>query len=290
MSGEESQGTVVPAQVVSLLEERAKVQGWIEKLVDFREDASPEVYARVREDYAGRLAELNRRLADHRADLESSLETHRRRVAELQERRDERAAELEEAELRYSVGEYGEEEWAQRRQSGQSELERVDAELEEERTALGELERTLASLPGSDEEARGPAAPGVDVTEAAERVEEPGAEPRPVAPDAVAESPESEDAVARRDREDADLLESSPLAEVAGPPRRRADSDVRPRAEKEAEPGDEESMEDADFLDELEFLESLSLDEAERFDAVSAMLEEDAEEGEEEGEGEGKRP
>ena len=43
----------------------------------------------------------------------------------------------------------------------------------------------------------------------------------------------------------------------------------------------EEPQEAAEFMDELEFLESLSLDDTDSFDAVSAMLDEEEEDGSE---------
>lgn len=52
----------------------------------------------------------------------------------------------------------------------------------------------------------------------------------------------------------------------------------------EEEAGAEEAADEEEYYDELEFLESLSLDDTERFDAVSSML--DEEEDEEEGNGE----
>jgi len=81
----------------------------------------------------------------------------------------------------------------------------------------------------------------------------------------------------------------APAEEPAGTATEAADTGTDEASESEAAPHDKQAPsavaaeetapapEDVagDYLDELEFLESLSLEEAERFDAVSAMLDED---------------
>ncbi len=298
---EERAEAVVPEEVNRLLDERSQVQGWLERLSELKDEATPEVYARVESDYQGRLEEVSGRLSSHRADLEGSLDAQRDRVAGLQEDRDERAAELEEAKLRFSVGEYDDEEWERRREAAQGAIEELDGRLEEARAALEELEGVLAALPGGDAAASwrsAAAAPG---------------EARPAeAEEPVATEREGEEASARRSQgwldelkapsaeteaetvtsaEVGDRETAEPESRTALPDEAEASPPERPAAEA-SEPSREEVSErpaaeppasaDDDFLDELEFLESLSLEDSKRFDAVSAMLEgeEEAEEGE----------
>lgn len=276
---------VVPDEVNRLLDERSQVQGWLERLAELRDEATPEVYARVESDYRGRLEEVNGRLSSHRADLEGSLAAQRERVSSLQADRDERAAELEEAKLRFSVGEYDDEEWDRRREAAQGAIAELDGRLEEARAALEEVEGVLAALPGG---------------EAAEVWRSSAAEAAESAQSALAESREARSTEVERaagpEMEGPETAVAETEAPAAGPDREFAELESRTAPPDAAEasavdrPGADASdrreaaeaaSSDDDFLDELEFLESLSLDDSKRFDAVSAMLEgeEEAEEG-----------
>lgn len=269
--GEET-ARVVPQEVLVLLEERRKVHQWLAKLGELEEEASQVVYDKVRRDYQGRLAEVNSRLAAHRSDIEASVARHRERASGLQKEREAKAAELEESEIRHRVGEYDEGEWHRRREEHQGALHGMDARLEEENHALADLERVLSEMAAAQEETgrrTGVAGRG-ERMEAAEReglgeeeaqeVDRAGEEKPPVArrrSEAPAEAEKRREEAPR-----APAVEEGPALAAAAPP------------ETEAEEGDRES----EFLDELEFLESLSLDESDRFDAVSLALEEEEEE------------
>lgn len=309
MNQEGGAGSVVPGEVLQLLEERSRIQGWLDRLTELRAETTPVVYDKVRTDYEERLQDVNGRLAEHRSDLESSVAHHRSRVDQLEEERDAAATRLEEAELRYRVGEYGEEEWGRHREEGEAKTRDLEERLGEEREALTQLERVLGELvtgrrpppesraadgeagkreaadaeegdgeagageiegstgsrsPGATAEGgKAPAgskgAPAEGVAAAAEEAPRPSAETRP------GKAPEARAGERAHDRP----------AEEAGS---RAVEDAESRAVEEAEPQGAE-----DYLDELEFLESLSLDETDRFDAVSAMLDEEAEGESEEG-------
>lgn len=289
MNQEGGAGSVVPGEVLQLLEERSRIQGWLDRLTELRAETTPAVYDKVRTDYEERLQDVNGRLAEHRSDLESSVAHHRSRVDQLEEERDAAATRLEEAELRYRVGEYGEEEWGRHREEGEAKTRDLEERLGEEREALTQLERVLGELvtgrrpppesraaegeagkgeaadaeDGDGEAGKAPAgskeAPAQSVAAAAEDAPRPPAETRPgKAPETRAGEPAHD-----------------PPAEQAGS---RSVEDAESRAVEEAEPQGAE-----DYLDELEFLESLSLDETDRFDAVSAMLDEEAEGESEEG-------
>lgn len=269
---EEGTELVVPREVLTLLEERTKVRGWLEKLQEFRREASSQVFERVRSDYGGRLDAVNTRLGEHRADLESSVARHRARVDELQGGRDEKAAALEEAELRFKVGEYSDSEWDRRRSEGERAIQELDAQLKEERGALVELERVLGDVV-SERPAR-PAGAGEAVgANASGRAAGPGV--------GAAREPEGETA-GRGGAAEPDAAAAAPTGTIpAG-----REEQPPPEAEGGRAPpvGADEVVEEEEeaYLDELEFLESLSLEDTGRFDAVSLMLEE-TEEGEEEG-------
>lgn len=224
---------VVPEEVSRLLEERTEVQGWLEKLTELREEAIPEVYAKVEADYRTRLEGVNERLLSHRSELETSLGAREERVETLQAERNERAGELEEARLRHFVGEYDDAAWEELREVGETAVRGLDGHLEEERAALDSIRTTLAALSEADAEGSEDARPAVA-----------GNEERP----AVAGNEEEQEA-------DEAVIAEAPTATEEEP---AADTPEKP---------------DGDFLDELEFLESLSLEDTDRFDAVSAMLE-----------------
>jgi hypothetical protein len=128
--------------VSALLQQRAQLQQWLEKLEQHGGDASPAVVQRVRADYQERmlavLDELGRHLdalraeRDARADAAQGAGTRHR---EAEER-------LEEARLRHLIGELAESEWLERRAPleeavDEARSERAEAEADAER--LGEL-------------------------------------------------------------------------------------------------------------------------------------------------------
>ena len=240
---------VIPKEIVRLLDRRATLGGWLAKLNELRETVRPEVYEKVRGDYEERLRAQETELAAHRSDMEAALAERRARVLQLEADRDERAAELEEAELRFAVGEFKEGEYQKRKEQHDRTLAQLDAELEADRAALAKLDEVVGVLSRLGEETRGaetgPAAPG--------------ALP-PVAEPPVDQEPEA--------------VESAETEAVKEPPE-SAPAAVEPVESPAVEPV--AVADDADFLDDLEFLESLSLDDAAGFDTMSTLLDEEAE-------------
>lgn len=78
--------------------EHGRLAGWLDALGRFGDQAPPQVVARVRDDYAARLAELARRAATRVEELASALEAARRAAAAATEGR-------LELRLRYLIGE-----------------------------------------------------------------------------------------------------------------------------------------------------------------------------------------
>lgn len=217
MSSEKVSGDdqIIPAAINTLMEQRATYQGWLDKLDRKRGNASPDVYRKVLSDYRDRLEEVEEELAGHRTELESTLDEHRDRVEKFEEERNERSAELEEAELRFAVGEYEEDEWDRLKSDFLSELNSTSERLSAEQDAVRRLEDVLVEL---SEPAR----------------------------------------TARMD----DGFED----DAAG------DDDAAGATD---EVGAKAGEKDRKFLDELEFLESLSVEDAEEMDSVSISLEGD---------------
>jgi hypothetical protein len=201
------------------------------------------------------------------------------------------AAELEEAELRHQVGEFDEGEWENRKQAHEREIAEVMSALNVEREAVAELGAVLLQVTAPSEAA------------ATQRVEpgawtEPGGVPsrRPVAEtfpaserkpvgEAVLEEPVEQDSTTGTPEateqvmgDFGDVIEETADSQVVEEVVEVVEQVVEEVTEPEALiPEESGSGEGDEFLDELEFLESLSLDDPESFDAVSRMLEEEGE-------------
>ncbi|MBA3445394.1 MAG: CdvA-like protein [Gemmatimonadales bacterium] len=104
--------------IEALLEQRSQYEEWLLRLDTSGDKAPPAVRQRVRGDYEARLESVMEQLRGRSAVIAEELERQHASQAELD--RERRAAEeaLAEAEVRHTVGEYGEEEW--RRLSDQS--------------------------------------------------------------------------------------------------------------------------------------------------------------------------
>ncbi len=300
---------LVPTEVLELLDERGKVQSWVEKLGDLESEASPAVYDKVLSDYRERLAELSERLVSHRGTVQTSLDEVRERLARLAQDRAERVAALEEAKLRFTVGEYADKEWEKHRETDGQAVAELEESLGVENEARQELERILSELPDPSGRRRPswlPAHEQVDIPprspdedEEAEEGEESDSAVVAAATPAAAYvvEPGEEEELAEGDDEAVELPEAAPeptaravtepdelAARSADTPEDEASQLGGPAtgstgmAQEEARAG-ELPADDSSYLDELAFLESLTLDDTERFDAVSAMLEEGEEKG-----------
>ena len=293
-----SSGSVVPAEVSGLLDETRTIQGWLDRLEKHEGDASPEVFDRVRSDYASRLQAVSEKLARHRSDLASRLESRRDELETLEADRRQQAAQLEEAGLRHAVGEFSDAEWEERRTELEGAVGELDELLEMEQGAVDELAAIVAAIDGDAD--AGPWAGSAGVGTAAATVdadaavseggltleddEDEAAEADAAADPDVSVAAESDLAVGEptdlevEDDEDAgaegDGEEMVAEDEADDAPAAEADVEITVEAEG-ADATAAGAEEGGEYLDELEFLESLSLDESERFDAVSAMLDEE---------------
>ena len=284
------QDLVIPDAIRTLLERRAQYMEWLTKLDDLGGKYRPEVAKRVRADYRDRLTGVEAELHGHREELEASLSQRQGQLAGFEQRHNVCAAELEEAELRHQVGEFDEGEWENRKQAHEQEIAEVTSALNIEREAVAELGAVLLQV----------TAPAESEAAATRRVEpgawtEPGGVPsrRPAAETFPASEKEP---VGEAVREEPIEHESPPepletaeavMGDLGAVIEETADSQVVEEVveqvveevtETEALIPEVKGSGDGDeFLDELEFLESLSLDDPESFDAVSRMLEEEGE-------------
>ena len=294
---------LIPSEVRELIEESRTVQDWLDRLASHESDASPEVFARVRKDYEGRLEQAASSLARHRSELASSLETRQSELAQLQDDRDSQAADLEEARLRHVVGEYTDERWAEVKESVEGSLSDLTELLDMEEGAVAELAAIVASIdegriptvsldsaqavedaPAEDAgdaadqvdvAVAGDAAPGDDERDDVEAAGESRSAGEPdEQPTGTGEAEADDDAVAdviEAESEGEDAVSDDSSVEITVEPTQDEPEGAPVSASADAEDADE----GGDYLDELEFLESLSLDDSDRFDAVSAMLDEE---------------
>jgi hypothetical protein len=295
-------GHVIPEAIRELLEKRGTFQAWLNRLDELGSEFRPEVADKVRSDYASRLGEVEAELEGHRAELEAALADRTAAVEKVDAEHDARSAELEETQLRHVVGEFDDAEWERRRSEHQVQIDELEAELTAQRSAVDSLQTVLSELTGQAAAASVSAAIEADaepLDEAA--VAEDTAWMTQPFDDAADDSPEVVEKEATQEAEAAEeatvTVEEEVGADVESAVERDKDL-VRPElvdqevAERdfadaefvEAEVVDEEEVasesvldepDTGDFMDELEFLESLSLDDAASFDAVSAMLDED---------------
>ena len=245
-SNKHGSGGAVTAEMRSLLERRSTLQDWLTNLDNLGSRYRPVVTERVRDDYQARLGDVASELEGHRGADESSLADRRRVEHECDQRLDNKSAEIEESELRFQIGEFDESTWVSRRDEHASKLESIQAELDVAAAAVKEMETVLAGLDGTSGAARLPEPepkPEPEVKPELVQQPEPAAEPEP--------KPDPAD-----DRE--------PVIELV------TDAESTPNVES-----------NEDFLDELKFLESLSLDDTDSFDAVSRMLEDEETTGDE---------
>lgn len=274
---------VIPGEVADLLEKRSTIRAWIEGLEAREDDVRPEVYTRVEEDYRERLSRVEGELAGYRADLARSLEERRRVLEDTEERREERAALLEEVELRHEVGELTDEEWEESRGEHEAALEDLDARLGGIRTAVDRLEEVVEELSEIGE--RGAAAPedapaGVEEPDGAaaehgEATATDGAEAVDHdAPEPVEHEAADEDGGAADER----VARAEPVGDSG-----TSSGDAPPAEARSGGGADAEE----EYEDELQFLESLSLDDPDALDTLSLSLdeEEDGEADESGGEG-----
>lgn len=282
--------SVVPEAVRQLLEQRSTYREWLSRLDEVGGKYRSEVAERVRVDYEARLDGVGEELAEHRHDLAASLERRRGRLDELTEAFERHSAEHEEAELRFQVGEFDDATWEETRAKLAESIEDIEGELDEARSAVGELERVLGELGGGTdtESATYPDRARVPASAAAPTKEVPAAAEARETVD-VTDAPDAADAVATEAAVDAGSSARDQAPDEAGPdgPAEAADAaegdaaEVTDDAEVAAPVGSAtERTSDPDggpedYLDELEFLESLSLDDPDSFDAVSRMLEDE---------------
>ena len=136
--------------IEALLGQRAQYEEWLAKLDSAANKAPESVRHKVRADYEVRLRGVIERLRGHAATIAEELQRHQTAQAQLDAQRREAEEELAEAEVRHTVGEFGQDEWrriseeSDRRLGGlREQLKTVGAEI----ARLVEVQGLIAATP-----------------------------------------------------------------------------------------------------------------------------------------------
>jgi len=292
----------VSREVDQLLKDREKYESWLQRLESEKGAATNQAYERVRADYQKRLGEVVARLRAHGQGLENRLTEMESRLAELDRERQSRQEKLDEARLRRTVGEYtDEDEWSALEGQLQSDLQKVEGDLEGTRTEIEHLKQIVAqvgsekiesSAPARTESPPPPARPAPSAAaedEAADQARRPPPEERPAPapaaeppphpeperapPPQSASEPEPEILAEELDTESDEgflSLEELVLEDKDPEEAMRAPRSPEPEGETPSASAREEGGE-GEVGDELAFLESLSLGAGEESESFSFL-------------------
>ena len=220
--------------IEALLEQRKQYEQWLAKLDSAANKAPEAVRHKVRADYEVRLRGVIDRLRSHAATIAEELQRHQSAKGELDAQRQEAEEELAEAEVRHTVGEFGEDEW--RRISEESDR-KLGGLREQLRTVGGEIARLVevqGLIASPTKPAAQPAPPPAPVEDVIER--SPPPPPPPAEP--AAEAPPKAAQPRRREPEDAGAVDElaflKSVAEEPKPAAQRRPSNPGPSGAPQA--------------------------------------------------------
>jgi hypothetical protein len=174
--------------IEALLEQRAQYEEWLAKLDSAANKAPPAVRQKVRADYEVRLRGVIDRLRGHAATIAEELQRHQTTQGELDAQRRQAEDELAEAEVRHTVGEFGEDEWRRISEESDRKLSGLRDQL---KTVGGEIARLVEvqGLIAAPARAAEPAPPPQPAPHAEDVIERSPPPPPPPAAEPVAEAP-----------------------------------------------------------------------------------------------------
>ena len=144
--------------IEKLLEERSQYEQWLARLAE--SGASEQVRSRVRSDYEMRLSGVIEQLRAHETTIGAELARHEAEQSQLDEREADILETLSEAQVRHSVGEYDDGQWATISGAKDKALVEVRGSLDRVRgeiARLSEVQRLIQAKPAPS--APAPAAP-----------------------------------------------------------------------------------------------------------------------------------
>ncbi|HEX9582508.1 MAG TPA: hypothetical protein VF970_15500 [Gemmatimonadales bacterium] len=233
------------AAIQRLLDERAQVQRWVERL-DMAGDAAPEqVRSRVRRDYANRLVEVIRELEGHSQELNATLERLQNVREGLQKQEKEAAERVAEAELRHAVGEYEETQWRQVHAALLGELVKVREELKQSDDEIARVDEVVTLISRADQLPEPEPAPGPRSRPQPEPAKSRGASKKPE-PTRKDDPPEKAPVRQRDAFDELAFLRSVTEDESQGPNAGRASGSMRAMADEPVVPTEADAAEPED--------------------------------------------
>jgi hypothetical protein len=183
--------------IEGLLEQRTRFEQWLAKLDATGDKAPAAVRQKVRADYEARLRGVIDQLRGHSATIAEELQRHQASRSDLDGRHRAAEEELAEAEVRYAVGEFTEDEWTRIRGESEHRLSALRDELRSvgsEIDRLAEVQSLISASPRKAEAAPAPPPPAPAMEEVIERSPPPppppaAAEPAPAPPAAAQRMP-----------------------------------------------------------------------------------------------------
>jgi len=133
-------------EIESLLADRQRLRGWLERLDSASDRAPAQVKNRVRADYEGRLAEVVARLRGFSAAITSTLESLRGQRASFESQHSEVEEVRAEAGLRHAVGEYSDDEWNRLEGDSNQNLASLGGEIDRLSAEINRLDEVLAQV------------------------------------------------------------------------------------------------------------------------------------------------
>lgn len=140
------------AAIARLLEERRQYEAWLARITATENSAPEHVRTRVRADYEARLRAVTEELKAHAEEARQLIAQRKEALVELHKKEKAAAERLAETELRHSVGEYDEGQWAQVHKDALADLGAVRDEMmnvERDITRLEELDTLVKAKPGA---------------------------------------------------------------------------------------------------------------------------------------------
>jgi hypothetical protein len=134
------------AEIQRLLEEKQRIEQWLERLQAAVDKTPKHVRDRVSNDYRNRLEGVVAQLQSYQDELASALHAQLATREQLREQEAQAAERLSEAELRHAVGEYGESRWGELRTEILESLVQVRENLKVVEREINTLEGVVSLL------------------------------------------------------------------------------------------------------------------------------------------------
>lgn len=133
-------------EIQRLLEERRRIEQWLERLAGTADKTPAAVRERVQGDYRARLVAVVTELKGYGDDLRASLSEQQAKRDELKKQERQATEELAEAELRHAVGEFADGEWQQKKSAILEQLIGIREGLGNIEEEIGEFEEVMTVL------------------------------------------------------------------------------------------------------------------------------------------------